>query len=118
MKAFIVLALSILQTTACYADTFKGKVVNAETGEVIVGARVESEINPQPGWSIQSTTETDSTGCFYLNGSMEGRIMFKFSMIGYKNLRKVDYSYGREVKDTTDLGIIKLQPTAHSCCRR
>ena len=43
---------------------------------------------------------------------MEGRIMFKFSMIGYKNLRKVDYSYGREVKDTTDLGIIKLQPTA------
>ena len=46
MKAFIVLALSILQTTVCYADTFKGKVVNAETGEVIVGARVESEINP------------------------------------------------------------------------
>lgn len=112
LKSFIVLALSILQTTVCYADTFKGKVVNAETGEVIVGARVESEINPQPGWSIQSTTETDSTGCFYLNGSMEGRIMFKFSMIGYKNLRKVDYSYGREVKDTTDLGIIKLQPTA------
>lgn len=112
LKSFIVLALSILQTTVCYADTFKGKVVNAETGEVIVGARVESEINPQPGWSIQSTTETDSTGCFYLNGSMEGRIMFKFSMIGYKNLRKVDYSYGREVKDTTDLGIIKLHPTA------
>ena len=46
MKAFIVLALSILQTTVCYADTFKGKVVNAETGEVIVGARVESEITP------------------------------------------------------------------------
>lgn len=49
LKSFIVLALSILQTTVCYADTFKGKVVNAETGEVIVGARVESEINPQPG---------------------------------------------------------------------
>lgn len=49
MKAFIVLMLSILQTTVCHADTFKGKVVNAETGEVIVGARVESEINPQPG---------------------------------------------------------------------
>lgn len=46
LKSFIVLALSILQTTVCYADTFKGKVVNAETGEVIVGARVESEINP------------------------------------------------------------------------
>lgn len=117
MKAFIVLTISIMQTAVCHADTFKGKVVNAETGEVIVGARIESEINPQPGWSIQSTTETDSTGCFYLNGRMEGRIMFKFSMIGYKNLRKVDYSYGREVKDTTDLASSSCTPR-HSCCRR
>ena len=29
--------------------------------------------------------------------------MFTFSMIGYKNSRKVDYAYGPEVKDTTDL---------------
>ena len=33
-------------------------------------------------------------------------------MIGYKNFRKVDYSYGEDVKDTIDLGTIKLQPTA------
>ena len=38
--------------------------------------------------------------------------MFTFSMIGYKNARKVDYAYGPDVKDTTDLGVIKLQPTA------
>lgn len=38
--------------------------------------------------------------------------MFTFSMIGYKNSRKVDYAYGPEVKDTTDLGTIRLQPTA------
>ena len=112
MKVFIVLMLSIMQTTVCSADTFKGKIVNAETGEILVGASVEGEINPQPGWSCMTATESDSTGCFHLNGNMEGRIMFKFSMIGYKNLRKVDYSYGSEVKDTTDLGIIKLQPTA------
>ena len=104
--------LSIMQTAECSADTFKGKIVNAETGEILVGASVEGEINPQPGWSCMTATETDSTGCFHLNGNMEGRIMFKFSMIGYKNLRKVDYSYGSEVKDTTDLGIIKLLPTA------
>ena len=112
MKVFIVLMLSIMQTAVCSADTFKGKIVNAETGEILVGASVEGEINPQPGWSCMTATETDSMGCFHLNGNMEGRIMFKFSMIGYKNLRKVDYSYGSEVKDTTDLGIIKLQPTA------
>lgn len=57
LKVFIVLALSILQTTVCYADTFKGKVVNAETGEVIVGARVESEINPQ--WMVYSEYDRD-----------------------------------------------------------
>ena len=112
IKVFIVLMLSIMQTAECSADTFKGKIVNAETGEILVGASVEGEINPQPGWSCMTATETDSTGCFHLNGNMEGRIMFKFSMIGYKNFRKVDYSYGSEVKDTTDLGIIKLQPTA------
>lgn len=112
MKVFIVLMLSIMQTAVCSADTFKGKIVNAETGEILVGASVEGEINPQPGWSCMTATETDSMGCFHLNGNMEGRIMFKFSMIGYKNIRKVDYSYGNEVKDTTDLGIIKLQPTA------
>ena len=112
MKVFIVLMLSIMQTAVCSADTFKGKIVNAETGEILVGASVEGEINPQPGWSCMTATETDSMGCFHLNGNMEGRIMFKFSMIGYKNLRKVDYSYGSEVKDTTDLGIIKPQPTA------
>ncbi len=112
IKVFIVLMLSIMQTAECSADTFKGKIVNAETGEILVGASVEGEINPQPGWSCMTATETDSTGCFHLNGNMEGRIMFKFSMIGYKNLRKVDYSYGSEVKDTTDLGIIKLLPTA------
>ena len=56
--------------------------------------------------------ETDSTGCFRLTSKTEGRILFTFSMIGYKNYRKVDYAYGREVRDTTDLGVIRLQPTA------
>lgn len=57
MKAFIVLALSILQTTVCYADTFKGKVVNAETGEVIVGARVERD--QPPTWMVYSEYDRD-----------------------------------------------------------
>ena len=111
-KLFVVLLLCLVQSTVCHADTFKGKIVNAETGEILIGATIRSEINPQPGWSMQNQAETDSTGCFFLNASWEGRIMFTFSMIGYKNARKVDYAYGKEVNDTTDLGIIKLQPTA------
>lgn len=109
---FVAVLLCLMQTTVCTADTFKGKIVNAETGEILIGATVRSEINPQPGWSMQNSTETDSTGCFMLDSGWEGRIMFTFSMIGYKNSRKVDYAYGSEVKDTTDLGTIRLQPTA------
>ena len=111
-KLLFVMVFCLVQSALCHADTFKGKIVNAETGEILIGANIFSEVNPQPGWSMQNQTETDSTGCFYLNSGWEGRIMFKFSMIGYKNFRKVDYSYGQEVNDTTDLGIIKLQPTA------
>ena len=111
-KLFVVLLLALVQTAVCNADSFKGKIVNAETGEILVGATIRSEINPQPGWSILNSSETDSTGCFILDTSSEGRIMFTFSMIGYKNSRKVDYAYGPEVKDTTDFGVIKLQPTA------
>ena len=109
-KLFVAVLLCLVQTAVCTADTFKGKIVNAETGEILIGATVRSEINPQPGWSMQNSAETDSTGCFTLDSEWEGRIMITFSMIGYKNSRKVDYAYGSEVKDTTDLGTIKLQP--------
>lgn len=111
-KLLVAMLLCLMQTAVCTADTFKGKIVNAETGEILIGATVRSEINPQPGWSMQNSTETDSTGCFTLDSEWEGRIMITFSMIGYKNSRKVDYAYGSEVKDTTDLGTIRLQPTA------
>ncbi len=111
-KALILMTFCLMMPAICSADTFKGKIVNAETGEILVGASISGEVNPQPGWSITSATETDSTGCFRLTSNTEGRILFTFSMIGYKNYRKVDYAYGREVRDTTDLGVIRLQPTA------
>lgn len=108
----MLLVLCFVHTLTCHADWFKGKVVSAETGEPLVGASIFSEVNPQPGWSMQNNAEADSTGCFVIRSGWEGRILFTFSMIGYKNFRKVDYSYGDDVKDTIDLGTIKLQPTA------
>ena len=78
----------------------------------MIEASIKSEVNPQPNWSMQSSATTDSTGCFILESGWEGRILFTFSMIGYKNSRKVDYSYGVDVNDTIDIGTIKLQPTA------
>ncbi len=102
----------MLHVVACHADWFKGKVVSAETGEPLAGASIYSEVNPQPGWSMSSSTSADSTGAFVIGSGWEGRILFTFSMIGYKKVRKVDYTYGNDVKDTIDLGTIKLPPTA------
>ena len=31
-KLFVVLLLCLVQSAVCHADTFKGKIVNAETG--------------------------------------------------------------------------------------
>ena len=45
-KLFVVLLLALVQTAVCNADSFKGKIVNAETGEILVGATIRSEINP------------------------------------------------------------------------
>lgn len=39
-KLFVVLLLSLVQSTVCHADTFKGKIVNAETGEILIGATI------------------------------------------------------------------------------
>lgn len=48
-KLFVAMLLCLMQTAVCTADTFKGKIVNAETGEILIGATVRSEINPEPG---------------------------------------------------------------------
>lgn len=90
MKRMTILMLVCLShALACHADWFKGKVVNAETGELLVGASIQSEVNPQPGWSMQNSATADSTGCFLISSEWEGRILFTVSMIGYKNFRKV-----------------------------
>ena len=111
-RCILLLIFSLMGQVPCLADTFKGKIVNAETGEVLTGASISGVISPQPGWTYANTAETDSTGCFLLQAPTEGRIVLTFSMLGFKNMRKVDYAYGPEVSDTTDMGIIKLAPTA------
>lgn len=111
-RCILLLIFSLMGQLPCLADTFKGKIVNAETGEVLAGASISGVISPQPGWTYANTAETDSTGCFLLQAPTEGRIVLTFSMLGFKNMRKVDYAYGPEVSDTTDMGIIKLTPTA------
>ena len=49
-KLLFVMVFCLVQSALCHADTFKGKIVNAETGEILIGANIFSEVNPQPGW--------------------------------------------------------------------
>ena len=111
-RGVLLFFLCLVMQLACQADVFKGKIVNAETGEVLVGASVEGKIVTPQSWTFTNTAETDSMGVFKLEAPYEGRMVLTFSMIGYKNQRKVDYAYGPEVKDTTDMEVIKLAPTA------
>lgn len=111
-RFFILMLLGCLPITNCQAEVFKGKIVNAETGERLVGASISGNIEPQQGWTYISTAETDSTGLFHLSAPIEGRIVLTYSMIGFKKQRKVDYAYGPEIKDTVDLGTIRMTPTA------
>lgn len=111
-RCMLLVLFCLMGLQPCQADAFKGKVVNAETGEILAGASIQGTVTTEQGWTYTNTAETDSMGCFRLPTQIEGRIVFTISMLGFKNSRKVDYAYGPEVNDTTDMGIIKLQPTA------
>lgn len=103
--------LVFLPNIASHAEYFKGKVVNAETGEPLEQVLVQGK-QSQFGMTIMNTDDTDSLGCFSVWAEAEGRIVFTYRLIGYKTLNKVDYAYGNTSKDTINLGEIKLQPTA------
>lgn len=112
VRCMLLVLFCLMGLMPCHADAFKGKVVNAETGEILAGASVKGTVTTEQGWTYINTAETDSMGCFRLPTQIEGRIVFTISMLGFKNSRKVDYAYGPDVSDTTDMGVIKLQPTA------
>ena len=70
----MLLALCFVHTLTCHADWFKGKVVSAETGEPLVGASIFSEVNPQPGWSMQNNAEADTRAALLL--ATDGKAAF------------------------------------------
>lgn len=93
------------------ADTVKGRVVNAETGEVLPMAVVKYVIE-RNGSSFDGSVNVDSLGCFVFQSPEEGRLLMTFSMIGFKNNHKVSYVYGKYSDEVLDMGNVKLQPTA------
>ncbi len=107
----ITILLTLMPILAIHADYFKGKVINAETGEPLMNTFIEGKQTPG-SMIIINSAESDSLGNFCVYADAEGRIVLTYRMLGFKTLHKVDYAYGHASNDTTDVGIIKLQPTA------
>ena len=103
---------ALLIVLPAIADTLRGRIINQETGAPLQNASVEAKLIVGPGYNIINQTQTDSTGVFTVNFSNEGRVVLSVSMIGYRTAHRVDYSYGEETNDTTEMGDIALRPTA------
>lgn len=97
---FLLVAMLSLFTSAVWAQTtVHGQLVDAETGEPLVGAAV----------MVEGTTQgsvTDIDGYFKQSVASNATLLFKY--IGYKDQKKKITQKGASV----ELGTIKMQPDA------
>ena len=97
---FLLVAVLLVFTSAAWAQTtVHGQLVDAETGEPLVGAAV----------MVEGTTQgsvTDIDGYFKQSVASNATLLFKY--IGYKDQKKKITQKGASV----ELGTIKMQPDA------
>ena len=98
---FLFLAVLSLCSTYALAQnvTVRGQLVDAETGEPLVGAAVMVE-----GTTQGSVTNVD--GYFEQRVAPNATLLFKY--VGYKDLKKQVPRKGASV----DMGVIEMQPDA------
>ena len=97
---FLLVAVLLVFTSAAWAQTtVHGQLIDAETGEPLVGAAV----------MVEGTTQgsvTDIDGYFKQSVASNATLLFKY--IGYKDQKKKITQKGASV----ELGTIKMQPDA------
>ncbi len=98
---FLLIAVMAVCSVSAFAQTttVKGQLVDAETGEPLVGAAVMVE-----GTSQGSVTDVDG----YFKQSVAANATLVFKYVGYKDLKQKVVRKGASV----DLGVIKMQPDA------
>lgn len=98
---FLLIAVMAVCSVSAFAQTttVKGQLVDAETGEPLVGAAVMVE-----GTSQGSVTDVDG----YFKQSVAANATLVFKYVGYKDLKQKIARKGASV----DLGVIKMQPDA------
>lgn len=102
LKHFLLFAVLVVlgTVTAVAQATLKGKVMDAETHEPLIGATVMVKGSAEG-------TVTDTDGNFTLKVK-DGKVMLVFSYVGYNELSRNVKAVGRNV----DLGTIALTPDA------
>lgn len=107
----IFLLIVLFYFTNTFADVFKGKVVNAETGEPLAKATVYFNLTIGQNYNQTGYLETDSLGCYVYYPGWQGKLIFTYSMIGFKSTKKMNYALGPDSNDTINLGEVALRPT-------
>lgn len=109
MKHFLLLLLALLAMTATLrADILKGRVVDAQTGEPLDGARVEARMASGDGTSVWMLT-TDTLGRFQFESHAMRRITLRAEFFGYKPTT-VQLMSGAGL-DTVLIDDIRLEPS-------
>lgn len=109
MKHFLLLLLALLAMTATLrADILKGRVVDAQTGEPLDGARVEARMASGDGTSVWMLT-TDTLGRFQFESHAMRRITLRAEFFGYKPTT-VQLMSGASL-DTVLIDDIRLEPS-------
>ena len=114
-KIFVIMTTLVLTLVAqpLSADTLKGRVVDADTGEPLEGAEVVfTEISLDESSVRQSTIRTDSVGRFLFTCRMElSKLTIKASYFGYHS--QTVTRMGNNDRDTITIDDFRLKMDEH-----
>lgn len=114
MKRYLLILLYTILLTIpinAIADEIHGKVVDAESYQPLKDVSIK--VTSKQGYGTETNyCTTDSAGKFSIIIGKEGKVMMEFSLIGFRNTRKVNYSFSDSKTDSVDIGFVELKPTA------
>lgn len=108
MTRLLLLAFLCLHAMLMSADTLKGRVVDAETGDHLPNVELQYFIIPiNDYYAFSYKTQTDSLGVFHITVKSMSKVQYELQYFGYEPFKQTLNVAGG--KDTIDLGDIKLK---------
>lgn len=109
MKRIFLLAFLCLQALAMSADIVTGRVVDADTGEPLEGAKVDFYVKPVGTYGAMLIyMTTDSVGSFKWTVESMSQVSIEVNYFGYNSLKKT-FNCAGGTKDTLNIGNLQLK---------